>query len=219
MENKLISFTITFGVYCFSFMFLILYRLDKEEINPNLNGYCEVEIQEIKIEEQKITTNKTDGVKNKTQSINDIREINNEKSEDQKTEKQKDIPNQNKVEVVENIKLKVEVVPNKVLGGEYRYEGNVMVQWGLENRVPHNNNSWYVRNPGYMCGFEKDGVLYIEIVVDDLGNVIKTTIDNTKSSNLTTCIISNGLDYAKKSKFSPGKNKQRGYIIYKFIGQ
>jgi len=216
MENKLISFTITFGVYCFLFIFFNLYRIDKEAADQSLNAYCNIEIKEIKIDEQKINHNNSGDIKNKTQSIDDKRKIDNEKSKDQKTtpsnEISQSIPETTKID-------NVSPTDNNTPGSDFKYEGNVMVQWSLDNRTPHNNDSWNIRNPGYMCGFNQDGVLYIEIMVDYLGNVIKTNINKDKSYNLTNCIISNGLDYAKKSKFSPGENKQRGYIIYKFIGQ
>lgn len=216
MENKLISFTITFGVYCFLFIFFNLYRIDKEAADQSLNTYCDIEIKDIEIDEQKINHNKSGDIKNKTQSIDDKRKIDNEKSKDQKTtpsnEISQSIPETTKIDIVSP-------TDNNTPGSDFKYEGNVMVQWSLDNRTPHNNDSWNIRNPGYMCGFNQDGVLYIEIMVDNLGNVIKTNINKDKSYNLTNCIISNGLDYAKKSKFSPGENKQRGYIIYKFIGQ
>ena len=216
MENKLISFTITFGVYCFLFIFFNLYRIDKEAADQSLNAYCDIEIKDIEIDEQKINHNKSGNIKNKTQSIDDKRKIDNEKSKDQKTtpsnEISQNIPETTKID-------NASPTNNNTPGSDFKYEGNVMVQWSLDNRTPHNNDSWNIRNPGYMCGFNQDGVLYIEIMVDDLGNVIKTNINKDKSYNLTNCIISNGLDYAKKSKFSQGKNKQRGYIIYKFIGQ
>jgi len=218
MENKLISFTITFGLYCFLFVFFNLYRIDKENESQSLNAYCDVEIKEIVVEEQKINHNKSGDIKNKTQSTDDKRKIDNEKSKDQKTtttpsnEISQSIPETKHID-------NTHITNNNTPGSDFKYEGNVMVQWNLDNRTPHNNDSWNIRNPGYMCGFNQDGVLYIEITVDDVGNVIKTNINKDKSYNLTNCIISNGLEYAKKSKFSPGKNKQRGYIIYKFIGQ
>lgn len=114
--------------------------------------------------------------------------------------------------------------PDKITsnqGGNNAAGGEVMVDWSLSNRKPHQNNEWYVRNPGYTCGFAK-GKVAVMIKVDQSGKVISATIDASKTTAATGCMIQQAKEYALKSRFnysSSAPKSQTGYIYYTFVAQ
>ncbi len=97
--------------------------------------------------------------------------------------------------------------------------GNVMVEFKVDGRNAYNNNLWYVRNPGYTCGFNSNGLVHIDIVVDNSGSVIQTKFNEDKSKNYNDCMVQQSLVYVKKSKFTEGTKKQTGFIRYRFESQ
>ena len=104
---------------------------------------------------------------------------------------------------------------NNVAGGE------VMVDWKLEGRTPHQNNEWYVRNPGYTCGFAQ-GKVAVLIKVDPSGKVISASIDNSRSNGASACMLEQAASYARKSRFNysgSAPKSQQGYIYYTFVAQ
>lgn len=226
-EDKIISLVLTISSIVFIYVFLNLYTIENDfdlGFDSTLSEVT-VESEDIEIikQEEKIEDAVGGEVRNFSQDLNDDRKINNELAKNKedifKTENQK-------VEEEILVDTKIDSEPDKIKislpsqnKSDFKYEGNVMVQWKLDGRTPHNNNSWYIRNPGYMCGFEQDGLLFLDITVNDMGNVIDVKVNKEKSVNPTPCIIHNGIEYAKMSKFSPSNNKQKGYIIYKFISQ
>jgi hypothetical protein len=111
--------------------------------------------------------------------------------------------------------------PAKV-GGDVVYSGNVMVDWSLRNRSPHQNKNWYVRNPGYTCGYSSSGIITVIIKVNKNGDVILAEYDASQSNGGNVCMIKQAIKYAKKSRFSysASANKiQTGRISYTFISQ
>lgn len=107
-------------------------------------------------------------------------------------------------------------------GGDVAYSGNVMVDWSLAKRSPHQNNNWYVRNPGYTCGHGSAGTVTVMIKVNQNGDVTNATYDPAQSSGGNDCMIEQAVKYAKKSRFnySGGASKiQTGRITYTFISQ
>ena len=94
--------------------------------------------------------------------------------------------------------------------------GSVMVEWDLEQRKPHQNNKWYVRNPGYTCGRGASGRVAIDIKVDNGGRVVSVTHNTARSTGANPCMIEQALKYAKMSRFnySPGAPKSQGGVIY-----
>ncbi len=225
-EDSILSLTLSFSTIVFIYIFLNLYTIENNLNQVSSLSEVTIEVGDIEVEEQENQIKDEVGgdVKNFSQDLNDSRETNNElsknsqgenKTENQITEKEKIIVT-TKLETKPN-DFKVSI-PSQV-NSDFKYEGNIMVQWKMDGRTPHNNNSWYVRNPGYMCGFEEDGLLYLDVTVNDFGNVIDVKINKEKSSNTNPCIIKYGVEYAKMSRFSPSNNKQKGYIIYKFISQ
>ncbi|MFZ9027440.1 MAG: hypothetical protein ACO2Z9_00410 [Crocinitomicaceae bacterium] len=99
--------------------------------------------------------------------------------------------------------------------------GEVMVDWQLNGRTPHENNEWHVRNPGYTCGFAQ-GKVAVLIKVDQSGRVISASVDNSRSTKATACMLEQALNYAKKSRFNylgSAPKSQQGYIYYTFVAQ
>lgn len=105
-------------------------------------------------------------------------------------------------------------------GGDKVYGGNVMVEWVLSGRDPHQNNNYYVRNPGYTCGEGSSGFVLIKIKVDQGGNVSSAMV--TSSNNANACMIEQAKKYALMSRFNYAKSApsiQEGTIRYTFVSQ
>jgi len=225
-EDSLLSLVLSLATVVFIFVFLNLYTIENNfDLDTTLSEVT-VEVGDIEIvkQEEQIKDEVGGDVKNFSQDLNDGRETNNELAKNAEGENKTENQISEKEEIIVNTKL--ENKPNDVTvpkpsqrNNEFKYEGNVMVQWKMDNRTPHNNNTWYIRNPGYMCGFDEDGLLYLDVTINDMGDVIDVKINKEKSSNTNPCIIKYGVEYARMSRFSPSNNKQKGYIIYKFISQ
>ena len=107
-------------------------------------------------------------------------------------------------------------------GGDKVYSGNVMVDWSLTSRNPHQNNNWYVRNPGYTCGYASSGVVTVIIKVNQNGDVVTATYDAGQSRGANPCMIEQAIKYAKLSRFNysaGAESSQTGRITYTFISQ
>ena len=225
-EDSILSLTLSFSTIVFIYVFLNLYTIEKNLSQEASLSEVTIEVGDIEVEEQENQIKNEVGgdVKNISQDLNDSRETNNELAKNSQGENKTENKITEKEEIIVTTKLETKPndfkvsIPSQV-NSDFKYEGNIMVQWKMDGRTPHNNNSWYVRNPGYMCGFEEDGLLYLDVTVNDFGNVIDVKINKEKSSNTNPCIIKYGVEYAKMSRFSPSNNKQKGYIIYKFISQ
>ena len=91
---------------------------------------------------------------------------------------------------------------------------NTTVSYRLVNR-----SDLELPNPVYTC--EGSGKVVINIVVDSLGNVIKTTYSQSASTTTNGCLIDSALEYAKQARFTTkaSKKKQLGTITYNFPGQ
>lgn len=114
---------------------------------------------------------------------------------------------------------------NTQKGGNTSYEGNVMVKWEFDDgkeRDAHQNNKWYVRNPGYTCGYGAVGTVTVVIRVSQGGNVITATYDPSQSSGANACMIEQAVKYAKMSRFEysgSAPSSHQGKIKYIFIAQ
>ena len=110
----------------------------------------------------------------------------------------------------------------EVKGGSKSFAGNVMVEWELTGRSPHQNNNWNVRNPGYTCGLGADGVVLVKIKVASSGNVISVTYVSSMSSSANPCMIEQAKKYAAMSRFMFSADAppfQEGTIKYTFVSQ
>ncbi len=102
--------------------------------------------------------------------------------------------------------------------GDTKYSGSVMVDWDL--REAHQNNNWFVRNPGYTCGYGSSGRVVVLIKVNQNGNVTSAVYDPTQSSGANSCMIEAAIKYAKLSRFKYSDVKsQSGWISYTFVSQ
>ena len=105
-------------------------------------------------------------------------------------------------------------------GGNKAAAGSVMVDWSLSGRTAHQNNNWYVRNPGYTCGYGSSGKVSVQIVVNQNGDVVSANATGSASAN--DCMVQQALKYAKLSRFnyaSSAPKTQTGTIVYTFVGQ
>lgn len=105
-------------------------------------------------------------------------------------------------------------------GGNKAYDGNVMVKW--YDRDPHQNNNWYVRNPGYTCGYGASGKVVVRIKVNQNGDVSSATYDPSASTNANACMIEQAVKYAKMSRFMYSASAPKiedGWISYTFVSQ
>ena len=121
----------------------------------------------------------------------------------------------------EKNKSKSEQSPTATSGGNTAYAGDVMVQFELPNRDPYQNNMWWVRNPGYTCGYGA-GKVTVRIKVNQNGNVTMATNDPSSSYNATPCMIEKAREYALKSRFnfaSSAPQLQEGIITYTYVSQ
>lgn len=100
-----------------------------------------------------------------------------------------------------------------------QYAGAVMVDFSVSKRTAFEGNTWYVRNPGYTCGFNAAGLVYVQIEVNAAGRVSAATYISAKSKNASACMIEQALKYAKMSRFSPGQENASGWISYQFEAQ
>jgi uncharacterized membrane protein len=100
-----------------------------------------------------------------------------------------------------------------------QYAGAVMVRFGVNKRTAFEGNTWYVRNPGYTCGFDASGLVYLQIEVNAAGKVSVANYIADKSKNASACMIEQALKYAKLSRFSPGEGSASGWISYSFEAQ
>lgn len=73
-----------------------------------------------------------------------------------------------------------------------------------------------IPNPIYTC--DRAGKIVVNIVVNEKGDVISTSINKSSSSTLNECLTEQALQYAKGARFSKlaGKEKQPGTITYQF---
>jgi hypothetical protein len=100
-----------------------------------------------------------------------------------------------------------------------QFAGAVMVDFSVNKRTAFEGNTWHVRNPGYTCGFNSSGLVYLQIEVNAAGRVAVAQYNAAKSKNASACMIEQALKYAKLSRFSPGEGASTGWISYRFETQ
>ncbi|MFZ9612834.1 MAG: hypothetical protein ACO29Q_06085 [Crocinitomicaceae bacterium] len=104
-------------------------------------------------------------------------------------------------------------------GSQNQYAGSVMVDFSLPGRTAFENKRWYVRNPGYTCGYNSAGTVVINITVNNAGKVVSKSFDSGRSTSASPCMIEQALKYAGISKFNAGSGNVSGYISYRFVSQ
>jgi len=107
-------------------------------------------------------------------------------------------------------------------GSDKQFGGNTMVRFELKDRFPHNKNDWHIRNPGYTCGNNSNGLVVIAIRVNQNGDVVSARYLPEMSSNANNCMIEQAEIYAKKSRFAykaDAPKTQDGFIYYTFVSK
>lgn len=107
-------------------------------------------------------------------------------------------------------------------GGDKVFGGNVMVDWVLTSRDPHQNDPYFVRNPGYTCGDHTTGLVTIKIKVDQSGRVFDAKFVASSSNSASPCMIEQARKYALMSRFNYSNTapaQQDGIIRYTFVSQ
>lgn len=104
-------------------------------------------------------------------------------------------------------------------GSQNQFAGSVMVDFSLPGRTAFENKKWYVRNPGYTCGYNSAGTVVVNISVNNAGRVISKSVDQNRSSNASACMMEQALKYAGISRFNAGSGTVSGYISYRFVSQ
>ena len=105
---------------------------------------------------------------------------------------------------------------------ENQFSGNVMVEFELSGRNAFKNDNWYVRNPGYTCGKNSNGLVVVQIKVNRNGNVVFAQVNSSLSNGASDCMLKKAVEYAKKSRFnysSASAQTQSGLIKYRFVAQ
>lgn len=237
-----------FSVYMFLFMYFNLtshvtyYQLDSFEDG----SYVEVPEDEISLKPENInTTNFTGGaVKNASRDVNSDGETSlssqRNYSDIDAEQEYRDLEAQifaetggdkSRAAIIQEMNERKKLIEKANDGSEnssnneennFNTQGNVMVEWDLKNRPPHQNNDWFVRNPGYRCGENSNGRVVILIRVGRDGRVSNADYLADKSSGVNDCMRREAIEYAKKSRFKPDASaakSQQGYIYYTFVSQ
>lgn len=105
-------------------------------------------------------------------------------------------------------------------GEDKVFGGNVMVEWSLKDREPHEGIASNIQNPGYTCGEGSSGFVLVKIKVDQGGLVKTATV--TSSSKANPCMLEQAKKYALRSRFNYTKTApavQEGVIKYTFVSQ
>lgn len=73
-----------------------------------------------------------------------------------------------------------------------------------------------IPNPIYTC--DTPGRIVVNIIVNEEGQVIETSINEASSSTTNECLTNQAMQYAANAVFTnlPGKNTQKGTITYNF---
>ncbi|MCB0478743.1 MAG: hypothetical protein KDC84_11290 [Crocinitomicaceae bacterium] len=109
---------------------------------------------------------------------------------------------------------------NNANPSDKQYAGKTVLTYDLKDRGPKDNNSWYIRNPGYRC--KGSGKVAVIIKVDRYGAVKEAKLDPAGSSSYSECMVENAIKYALLSKFNYKQSApamQTGRIFYSFIAQ
>ena len=105
---------------------------------------------------------------------------------------------------------------------EQQFSGNVMVEFELSGRTAFKKDNWYVRNPGYTCGKNSNGLVVVQIKVNRNGNVLNAQVNSSLSNGASKCMLAKAVEYARKSRFnysSASAQTQSGIIKYIFVAQ
>ena len=245
-EHTIIGIAACAGVYLFVFIYLQVSSFTDFGKKTQFNTYSKLEDDEIRLKAENIDAGDYAGgdVSNISRDVNDTRSSSSDEwsesvyegnpedvakeveqqfiEETGGEEKRDEIMKDHQARLEELRKEQAKDSKPKATNSDKQFAGEVMVEWELAGRTAYKNDNWYVRNPGYNCGYNSKGTVVVRIRVNKNGNVVDAQIEESSSSNISSCMKSKSLEYARKSRFnyqSTGSNVQTGYISYKFISQ
>lgn len=137
----------------------------------------------------------------------EINLINNSKSKEEKNYKK----DNNKE--IENKPYKENSEINKK--AEYGNDIKATASYFLKNR-----KSQYNPTPSYKCTSE--GIVTVEIKVNQKGKVVSVSIDESKTDTKDDCLRNEAISYAQKWKFTQNfndENRKEGWIKFTYISQ
>ncbi|MCF6182840.1 energy transducer TonB [Lutibacter sp.] len=207
------------------------------------------QIQEVKTSSEKSVTNKVVKASEKviTQNTEDAIAIKKQQDEKKKAleiekkerEKQKAIAKQKAEEDAKKKKLDALIGginnakgtsssgegDDNQAGDKGKTNGNPNVNGYYGNGGLGGNGDYYLGNrkptnkpkPKYLCN--EEGLVVVEIKVDNQGNVIKATAGVKGSTNTANCLVEQARDAALKTKWQPdakAPSQQTGRIKYRF---
>ena len=245
-EHTIIGIAACAGVYLFVFIYLQVSSFTGFGKKTQFNTYSKLEDDEIRLTADNIEAGDFMGgdVSNVSRDINDERvssadDWSESRYEGNPEDVAKEVEQQfieetggeeRREELLKEHQAKLEELkgdkekqnqPNST-NTDKQFAGEVMVEWELSGRTAFKKDNWYVRNPGYTCGYNSKGTVVVRIKVNKNGSVVEAQIESSSSPNISSCMKSKALVYAKKSRFnylSSGSSMQTGYIIYRFISQ
>ena len=245
-EHTIMGLAACAGVYLFVFIYLQVSSYTGFGVKTQFDMYSKIEDDEIRLTSENIETNdySVGDISNISRNMNDSRMNSSEdwsentyegdpeevakdieqqfKDETGGEERREELLKEHQAKLEERRKEQERQNTVQKAVSENQFSGEVMVEWELSGRTAYKNDNWYVRNPGYTCGYNSRGTIIVRIKVNRNGSVVDAQIDGASSAQVSVCMKSKALEYAKKSRFNfkpSGSALQTGYISYKFISQ
>ena len=243
-EHVLLALLACLGVYLFVFMYLQISSFPDYRQTKSFDTYSELVQEDVELTANNIESEDFSG--GEVSSVS--RDLNDERlsSEDWSESTYEGDPEQNAKEIerqlfestgeqerrdqlqdehearLEQLAKEAESKPSIKEVSENQFSGNVMVEFELSGRNAFKNDNWYVRNPGYTCGKNSNGLVVVQIKVNRNGNVVFAQVNSSLSNGASDCMLKKAVEYAKKSRFnysSASAQTQSGLIKYRFVAQ
>lgn len=223
--NGILGTIIFHLILLISFLFVKISTIDKSGESRFI-----IEIEEpIEMEEEKLEVEKEklekllpglDREVRRNIAVNTARQVEEEISTEKYIEQLKkelniSDPPDNWKEQLEAQYAKPEKNEEKKKTDDQEFSGLTNIEYYLENRTDR-----YIHVPVYKC--EGSGMVTIQIVVSQQGEVLNTSVDSKATTVTDPCFIEEATRAAKKSHFNPDINapvRQKGTITYNFIAQ
>ena len=245
-EHTIIAIAACVGVYLFVFMYLQVSSFSNSVNNTPFEAYSKLDNDEIRLKHDNIDNpmgERGGEVSNVSRDMNDDRTFSEDDWSESRyegdpsevakeverqffdeaggEEERKELLNEHLTRL-ENGKKENENSNQVNTSSGNQKSGNVMVEWELNGRTAYKNDNWYVRNPGYTCGYNSYGTVEVRIRVNRNGTVLDTQVQGLSSSSISDCMQRKAIAYAKKSRFNydaQGDAVQIGLIRYTFVAQ
>ena len=244
-EHVLLALLACLGVYLFVFMYLQISSFPDYRQTKSFDTYSELVQEDVELTANNIESEDFSGgeVSSVSRDVNDQR---SSSSEDWSESTYEGDPEQNAKEIerqlfestgeqerrdqlqdehqarLEQLAKEAESKPSIKEVSENQFSGNGMVEVKLSGRNAFKNDNWYVRNPGYTCGKNSNGLVVVQIKVNRNGNVVFAQVNSSLSNEASDCMLKKAVEYAKKSRFnysSASAQTQSGLIKYRFVAQ